>query len=136
MQVEIDEYTLPPKISVIRASGVFDATATESIMELYESKVKGHSQNILVDLCGVSFMSSIGIRIINILYYDLHPRGSEAEQKLISEQIRSGKYKAPHLKILCPTDSVQKVMNMAGIDQFIGIYDTEQEALNSFTSEF
>lgn len=134
MQVSISEFTQPERVTIIHAAGVFDASATETIMETYENKVKGQCDNIIFDLCNVSFMSSIGIRIINILYYDLHPRGSEEEQKKISERIRNGKYKAPHLKILCPSENVQKVMRMAGINEYISIFDSEQEALNSFTS--
>lgn len=134
MQVSISEFTQPERVTIIHAAGVFDASATETIMETYENKVKGQCDNIIFDLCNVSFMSSIGIRIINILYYDLHPRGSEEEQKKISEQIRNGNYKAPHLKILCPSENVQKVMRMAGINEYISIFDSEQEALNSFTS--
>jgi len=134
MQVRISEFTQPEEVTVIHAAGVFDASATETIMETYENKIKGQCGNVIFDLCDVSFMSSIGIRIINILYYDLHPRGSEDAQKVISEQIRNGNYKAPHLKILCPSENVQKVIRMAGIDAYISIFDSEKEALNSFTT--
>lgn len=106
MQVSISEFTQPERVTIIHAAGVFDASATETIMETYENKIKGQCDNIIFDLCNVSFMSSIGIRLINILYYDLHPRGSEEEQKKISERIRNGNYKAPHLKILCPSENV------------------------------
>ena len=135
MDVKFTTNPGPPEVTIIRTAGVFDASATEAVMEPYQNSIKGKTDRILFDLCDVSFMSSIGIRIINVLYYDLHPRGSETQQQERADQIRSGEYKAPYLKILCPRENVKRVLTMAGINEYIEIFDDETAALQSFLNE-
>lgn len=135
MQVTLTKYDGPPPVTIIRADGVFDATSTEDFMVPTQSAIKSGVRDMLLDLSKVSYMSSIGIGIINALYYELHPYVSKDRDKEVAQGVRDGTYKAPHLKILCPPDRVYKVMCMAGIDQYIQIYDDEDLALQSFSSE-
>jgi len=132
MDVTLTSYDGPPKVTIIRAAGIFDASATEDFMVPTRKAIESGTENILLDLCEVSFMSSIGIRVINAIYFELHPRESKQKDKEIALKVRDGNYKAPHLKILSPQQNVVKVMKMVGIDQYIEIFEDEDQALAAF----
>jgi len=82
----------------------------------------------------VSFMSSIGIRIINFFYYQLHPKGTEEQEKAVADRIKAATCQAQHLKILSLSEKVCKVLIMADIDRYIGIFEQEEDALLAFVN--
>ena len=133
MEIYVSQSTTGIPVTIIRAEGVFDANSVEQFMEPTQSAIDNGAQNLLLDLTKISFMSSIGIRIINAIYYQLHPRQSDEHSKEISMQIKKGTYQAPHLRILSPADNVCKVLKMAGVDRYIAIYDQEEDALAAFS---
>jgi len=133
MEIEIMQVQGEIPVTVVRAAGVFDSSSVEQFMEPAQEAIDEGAENLLIDLSGISFMSSIGIRILNALYFQLHPKGSPDQDKEIAEKIRSGEYKAPHLKLLCPVENVAKVLRMAGMDQYIEIFTDQQDALAAFS---
>jgi len=132
MEITISQAQGDVPVTIVRAEGTFDSNAVERFMEPTQGAIDGGAENLLVDLSGVSFMSSIGIRILNALYFQLHPRESKEKDAEISALIHSGEYKAPHLKLICPTERVSKVLKMAGMDQYIEIFKEEAEAVAAF----
>jgi anti-anti-sigma factor len=134
MEITISQSTMKVPVTIVRAEGVFDANSVEQFMEPTRDAIDGGAYNILIDLSKVSFMSSIGIRIINVLYYQLHPKGTEEQEKAVADSIKAGTYQAQHLKILSPSENVYKVLIMAGIDRYIGIFEQEEGALLAFAN--
>lgn len=132
MEIIISQSTTDVPVTIVRAEGVFDASSVERFMEPTQAAVDDGAYNLLIDLTKVSFMSSIGIRIITALYYQLHPKESEEQAEEIGRLIKEGTYEAPHLKILSPVENVCKVLQMAGVDRYITIYDQEEQALSAF----
>lgn len=134
MHVTVSEIGGDVPVTIIRAEGIFDSSSVEEFMEPAQAAVDAGANKILIDLTDVSFMSSIGIRIINALYYQLHPRDSKEQDKEIAQKVREGNYKAPHLKLLCPSERVVRVLEMAAIDQYIEIFDDREKAITAFTT--
>jgi anti-anti-sigma factor len=134
MDVTVSKTRGDVPVTVIKAEGIFDSTSVEEFMAPAEAAIEHGANNILIDLSEISFMSSIGIRIINALYYRLHPRESQEQDKEIARLVREGSYKAPHLKLLCPSENVVRVLEMAAVDQYIEIFDDRDRALSAFTT--
>ena len=85
-----------------------------------------------MDLAGVPFLSSAGIRALHGLYTLLHPVGSEQGQAEVYQGISAGNYAAPHLKLLRPNRKVDEVIKMAGLDMYLKSYQDESEAVKAF----
>lgn len=132
MEITISQAQGEVPVTIVRAEGIFDSSSVERFMEPTQGAIDGGAENLLVDLSGISFMSSIGIRILNALYFQLHPRESQEKEAEISARIHSGEYRAPHLKLLCPSENVAKVLKMAGMDQYIEIFEEEAQAVDAF----
>ena len=132
MEITITQAQGEVPVTIVRAEGIFDSSSVERFMEPTQGAIDGGAENLLVDLSGISFMSSIGIRILNALYFQLHPRESQEKDAEIADLIHSGEYKAPHLKLICPTERVSRVLMMAGMDQYIEIFEQEAQAVAAF----
>ena len=71
-------------------------------------------RDLVIDLSQTPSLTSIGIRAIVIVHKMLSPD------------------KTRHLKLAGPIPSIREMLNVAGITQFIEIYDTVDEAVASF----
>jgi hypothetical protein len=50
----------------------------------------------------------------------------------VSERLRAGTYKSPHLKLLKPSKQVLRTLKMAGSDMYLKIYPKPETTLASF----
>jgi len=73
-------------------------------------------RNMVIDLSKVPSLTSAGIRTIVIIYKML----TEPEDKI------------RHLKLVNPTPAVREVLDIAGLLEYIEIYDSLNEAVASF----
>jgi anti-anti-sigma factor len=73
-------------------------------------------RNMVIDLSKAPSLTSAGIRTILVIYKML----TEPEEK------------AKHLKLVCPTPYVRQVLDIAGLLDFIEIYDSLDAAVASF----
>lgn len=72
------------------------------------------TRNLVIDLSASESLTSIGVRALVIIH------------KLLSAEGGS------HLKLAAPIPSIREMLGIAGITQFIEIYDTVDEAVASF----
>ena len=119
-------------VTILRLDCNLDAITTDQAQKQAELEIDQGAQNLLLDMSGVPFMSSSGVRMIYALFNMLHPLSSSEEDLERAKQMREDAYTAPHLKILSPTKQVLNVMKMVGIDSYIDIFDDEDEAVAAF----
>jgi anti-anti-sigma factor len=130
--MEISTSTLNGRVpvTVLRLKGDLDASTSDSFMQAAKKALDDGATDFLVDLSGVSFISSAGIRALHGLYNTLHTGG--ASKEAVFHEINAGTYSAPHLKLLKPAKKVQDVLSMAGLDMYLKSYQDEKEALAAF----
>jgi anti-anti-sigma regulatory factor len=119
-------------VTILRLQGNFDAASAEDFDAAAHKALQAGAKDILVDMSGVPFMSSAGMRSLHSLYNTLHPPASEDEKKQIFAGISAGTYKAPHLKLLNPNARVTEALKLAGMDMYIPSFTSEQAALAAF----
>ena len=102
MQLECEE--LPGEVTRIALSGRLDIEGTRSIDDRFAFLTTTRPKKIVVDLSDVSFLASIGIRLLLT--------SARAQQQ------RGGK-----VVLASPQPSVRKVLEAAGIDQLIALLD-------------
>jgi anti-sigma B factor antagonist len=113
MDMEVQD--LPDGVAKVILRGRFDTTGAVMI-ELPFNTIATEKRAIIVDLSDVSFLASYGIRVLLV--------GAKI--------VRS---KGGRLVVLCPESNVAKVLNTAGTNALIPIFQTQEAAAAALTSE-
>ena len=134
MQIKVEQTQGAVPITIVRLEGEIDAASSVAATERAEEVIEAGATHILLDMSGVPFMSSAGVRFIYHVNNTLAPELPPDQDKVKSQQIREGTYRSPYLKLLNPTSQVLSVMKVVGIDLYLDIFDDEATALGSFTA--
>jgi anti-sigma B factor antagonist len=98
-------------IPVLTVSGRIDATTSEDFKGTLDSFIDGNYATILIDLAGVEYISSMGLRIL-----------LAAQKKL--------RQKKGDVRLAALQPFVAEVFEIAGFAKLFKIYPTEAEALS------
>ena len=110
MEINVSEMK---RVRLFEVIGRVDSSnATELGQELDKTVDDGNS-NLVLDLSGVEYMSSAGLREM---------------VRVLKRVKRSG----GDLRIANPSDRVKEVLELAGLDTIFEIYPTQVEAVGSF----
>ncbi|ABX04066.1 MAG TPA: STAS domain-containing protein [Herpetosiphon sp.] len=101
---------LPEDVRVVPVQGRIDATAAPALATIVHEAAETGGRRILLDLTGVTFLSSSGLRILLLLAREL--KGSNGELRLCSLQ-----------------PAVAEVFTLTGFTQIFTIHRTRDEAL-------
>jgi len=104
----LDELTSP--VTLVRLRGRLDAPGSDAIGLRFTAAVAGQSRNAAVDLTGVSFVASLGLR-------------------LLISAARSLASKGHRMVLFGANEMVQGVLDDAALDQIMPIFTAEDEAL-------
>ena len=119
-------------VTVVHLKGNFDSNSQEAFAQETRKILDSGVQDIILEMSGVAFMSSVGIRAISALYDRLHGNYSAEEKKAVLEATRAGTYRAPHLKLCALQKHVLEVIKMVNLDWYIHIFSSEKEAVAAF----
>lgn len=132
-EITISESNGKVPVTIMTLKGDLDTLGADVFDAQIQQIKNGNSKNVLVDMSGVPYMSSAGLRSIHNLYYTLHPEGSKDHKRIIKEGIRDGSFKAPHMKLLNPSKRVMELLEMVGVDMYMEILKGDKEdAVKSF----
>ncbi len=99
---------------ILRASGRLDSARAEGFEEQLEEAVGQNDQNVILDLEDVEFMNSAGLRIALLTAKELDRAGRRFAVCALSEQVSA-------------------VFKISGFDKIIAVYDSTQDAIDSFS---
>ena len=131
MEIIISQAQGRVPVTIMQLRGEFDYLSVDDFDAEAKKVVESGARDILIDLSGVTFMSSVGMRAIHLLYDQVH-KAESGEKKAVYKGVMAGTYKAPHLKLLGPTNRVLESLKLIGLDLYIDIFDNKQEALAAF----
>ncbi|HEY6041751.1 MAG TPA: STAS domain-containing protein [Anaerolineae bacterium] len=117
-------------VTVIRLTGVLDSSSYEGFQSATLDAIEKGGHYILIDLTGVPYMSSAGVRALNEIFRRLdvtHGLDGKMEKGLLD-----GSYHSPHLKLLNPSVRVVEVLKMVGMDMYIEFLHDYNAAVASF----
>jgi anti-anti-sigma factor len=112
--MDIAVESLAGGVTKVVLRGRFDTTAAV-VAELPFNKIATEQQRIEVDLSAVSFLASYAIRVL-----------------LVGAKIVAGK--GGKMVILCPDNTISKVLKTAGMDALIPVHETESAATAALRS--
>ena len=119
-------------VTVLKVEGELGQESYEQLQNQAREAYDAGSQNILLDLSKVSFMSSSGLRAIHYIFALLRDETPADGEAAVQKGIAAGTYKSPHLKLLKPSSRVHQVLKASGFDMFLEIHSDLKKAIASF----
>ena len=90
------------------------------------------NRNLLIDLSEVPSITSAGLRAILVIYKLLGSERSNHVGSGTSSGSTDQPAKSAYLKLLNVSPEVRKVLRIAGFEDYLEIYDDQDEAIASF----
>jgi anti-anti-sigma factor len=132
MDIVVYKQENKPVIAVVRVNEEINMATFSKIDTAVRAEIAGGTRNLVIDLTGVPYMTSAGIRLLNSLFKLLRQDTPAESDDAISQGVRDGTFKSPHLKLVNPNASVHEVLKTSGMDMLIAIYPTVEAAVTSF----
>lgn len=130
MEIAVSQEQGKVSVTVLRITGDLNASTYEQFQSEAKKAIDAGAHNLLVDLSGVHYMSSAGMRALNQIFDWLS--SSPGENEAIKKAVATGKVKSPHLKLLSPAPHVLEALKTAGFDMFLEIHHDLKHAVASF----
>ena len=108
MEMTLTELEGP--VTRVSLNGRLDAPGADRIGVRFTGAVAAHGRNAIVDLSNVTFIASLGLRLLISTARSLHLKGGR-------------------MILVGPSELVKEVLDEAAIDQIIPVVGTEAEAL-------
>jgi anti-sigma B factor antagonist len=115
MGVTFTEEFMDNGLLKISLSGMLDAPGAMGVEEQFQKRLNDQGGNVIVDLGGLEYMSSYGLRMLLMAAKGLHDRGGG-------------------LYLAAPTPHVMEVIRVAGYDTMFPVYESVSEAVSFLTS--
>ena len=119
-------------VTVFHVTGEIDVNTYEQLEQRAGQEYEAGMRNLLVDLSGVTFLSSAGLRAIHGLFLLLRSDSDLESDEAISRGLRDGTYESRHLMLLNPQPAVLRSLHYAGFDMYLHIHHNLQKAVKSF----
>lgn len=128
ISVSQEEGRVPVTIFHLEGDLVHEEPLRSHVQDAYDEGAR----NVLLDLKGVPYISSAGLRVLHYVYNLLNSDEDEEDGRTVRRGIASGDYKSPHLKLLRPSKNAMKALSIAGYDMFLDIHENQKEAVAAF----
>ncbi len=115
MGVKLAEEFMNNGLLKISLGGSLDAPGAMGIEEQFQNRLKEQGGSVIVDLSGLEYMSSYGLRMLLMAAKALHDQGGA-------------------LMLAAPKTHVMDVIRVAGYDTMFPVYQTVDEALIALNS--
>jgi anti-anti-sigma factor len=127
MEIDIRHEQRRVPVTVMAIKGDLTAESSEQLKARFDQEHKLGTNNLLIDLKHVGFISSSGLRAIHGISNSL-----EQQNGAMKQGMSAGTYKFVHFKLANASEDVRGVLKMTGYDSFLDIYDDTETALAAF----
>lgn len=113
LRIAVSEEKGNVPVTILHVSGDVDSKTYQDLEAKAGELINAGANNILLDLSGVNFMGSAGLRAMHS----------------IAGKLKTGN---GQLKLLNPSDAVSRVMKTLGFDKYFDIHSNLDEAVKAF----
>jgi anti-anti-sigma factor len=132
MEIVVSQQQGQVPVTIFQITGNIDANSYEQLETQARQAYEAGTRALLLDLTKVPYMSSAGLRALHSIFTLLRSNVSGESDEAMSQGIRDGTFKSPHLKLLNPTSAVNEVLKTAGFDMYLEIHHKLKDAIASF----
>jgi anti-anti-sigma factor len=119
-------------VSVVAVTGNVDTNSFEKFLSQAEELMESGAEHILVDLSAVPYMSSAGLRVLNLMFNRLRSKYSDMTEEAVLQAVNAGTYKSPNLKLFNLSEQTKFAFETAGFDMYIETFTDRKSAIDSF----
>ncbi len=112
VQLTLDVRKVGNHVSVVDIRGDFTAAAEPALMDAYAAASTGETRAIVLNFAGLEYMNSSGIGLLVTLLI----RANRQKQRMMAFGL---------------SEHYQHIFELTRLNEAIGIYDTEEEALSA-----
>ena len=132
MEIQVSEEQGRVPVTVFHIIGEINAQNAGQLEAEATKAYDAGCRSLLLDLARVPYISSYGVRTISSIF-NMFRAGVQIEDNAhLDRGLRDGSFKSSRLKLLNPTSQVLKVLNTAGVDMFLDIYNDRAKAIAAF----
>ncbi len=113
-------------VTVIYVQGQINLDSAPQLEEAARTEYDNGMRDLLIDFSAATSLTSAGLRALLVLYRLLEDASSDAS---------GSRRKSAHLKLLNLSPDLRRVIQIAGFDRFIDIYDDLPTAVASFGAQ-
>ena len=122
MKISVSQMDDRVPVTIFHVSGSIDANTSKDLESRATEAIASGTQNLLLDLAGVSYMASAGYRTLHKIYRMLH--AGETPQYKTS---------GGHLKVLNPSPEASRTITTLGFNAYIdGLTGDLRAAVDAF----
>lgn len=118
LRIAVSEEKGDTPITVLQLTGDLDGKTYLELETKANEVIGAGASNLLLDLSGVGFMGSAGLRALHTVSNRIKTAGPNGS--------------AGKMMLLNPSDAVSRVLKTLGFDQYFSIHSNLDEALKSF----
>ena len=124
----LTQQTDPIAVAVLHVNGRLDSSSEVGLREKAAQLHAEGARRLLLDLAGVDYISSAGLRAIQLIYKQFTPA-----EEIKAWQPGGDVYKSPYFKLANAAPQVYSVLNLAGFLHNISFFNNLPDALASFS---
>ena len=132
MQIQVSNQPGRVPVTIFHIVGDIDTHTYQALEAQAREAHAAGAKNIVLDLTHVGYVSSAGIRAINVIYSLLRTAAPAESDEAVRQGINAGTYKSPHLKLAYLNQRVSEALRVAGVDMFLEIHPDWQAAVASY----
>jgi len=132
VEISTSQKTGRVPVTIFRISGEIAASSYKELEQQADEAFEAGMRDLLLDLTDVTLLSSSGLRAIHHIFSLLRTDLPEDSDDTVRKGVRAGTYKSSHLKLLRPSRTVLKTLQVSGFDMFLDIHSDLHEAIDSF----
>ena len=102
-------------LQAVTVSGELDQSTAPELRQALAGVLGDESGGVLVDLSDCAFIDSTGLSLL-----------VETKRQLTEDSRRFG--------VCCPDADVRRLLELTGIDQAVGLFDTRDEAISTLSA--
>jgi anti-anti-sigma regulatory factor len=119
-------------VTVFHIRGDIDANTFDQLEGQARLFIQDGTRYLALELGEVAYISSYGIRGISQIYRWLREAANDETDEEVSQGVRAGTYKSPHLKLVNPSPAVLRVMSATGLDMYLEVHYDLKHSVASF----
>jgi stage II sporulation protein AA (anti-sigma F factor antagonist) len=100
---------------IAAADGRVDSTNASTFQDELTAATDGNDHSVILDLGGLSYISSAGLRVILLVAKTLQTKGAR-------------------FAVCSPSDQIREIFEISGFSQIIPVYGSGDEAITAFNS--
>jgi anti-anti-sigma factor len=132
LQITTHSYPTLDTLVIFELKGDLDVDSYQSFQDTASAAFEAGARRMILDLSGVTFMGSAGLRALHQIDEMLRSQVTGADKPGGKTRITNGSFKSPYLKLLKPSGAVARTIKLAGFDMIFDIYDDRQAAIDAF----